>query len=238
MMNRMCITGLAIFTAALSLSACGSTPTSSNKTQTAAPTAITQPTKSAAITGPSGNNPTPTNNVRPTATELLLATLPSVSNGETGGETGGVEAALVTYSDAAQGFAIGYPGPWTQDKSVTQGVKFVGGDSSLTLEFVTPSAGLDAMTYAQNDVATVAAAFPGFKQLSLAASTEVKNAIILGYEATGTSAVTGKAYMAHDERYYMPLADGRIAILTVTGPDNHYDREGVRDIALTFKVTK
>jgi len=87
-------------------------------------------------------------------------------------------------------------------------------------------------------VAAVATAFPGFKQLSLAASTEVKDAIILGFEATGTSAVTGKTYTAHDERYYMPLADGRLAILTVAGPSSHYDREGVRDIALTFKVTR
>jgi len=36
----------------------------------------------------------------------------------------------------------------------------------------------------------------------------------------------------------MPLADGRIAILTVVAPENQYDREGVRDIALTFKSTK
>ena len=43
--------------------------------------------------------------------------LPAVNNGEAGGEAGGVEAALVTYSDAAQGFSIGYPGPWSQDKS-------------------------------------------------------------------------------------------------------------------------
>lgn len=165
-------------------------------------------------------------------------TLPAVSNGESGGETGGVEAALVTYSDAAQGFSIGHPGPWTQDQSVTSGVKFVGGDDSLTLQFVTPPAGMDAMTYAKDDVARVSAAFLGFKQLSLAPSTEVKNAIILGFEANGTSAVTGKAFTAHNEIYYLPLADGRIAVLTVVSPENHYDREGVRDIALTFKTTK
>lgn len=164
-------------------------------------------------------------------------TLPAVNNGEGGGEAGGVEAAFVTYSDTAQGFAIGHPGPWTQDKSITSGVKFVGGDDSLTLAFVTPAAGTDAMTYAQNDVAAVQAAFPGFKQVNLAASTEVKDAIILGFEADGASAVTGKAFTAHNERYYMPLADGRLAILTVVGPDNHYDREGVRDIALSLKVT-
>jgi hypothetical protein len=176
-----------------------------------------------------GQPAVPSSNTQPT--------LSAVSSGANGGE-GGVEAALVTYSDAAQGFSIGYPGPWTQDTSVTSDVKFVGGDSSLTLDFVTPPAGTDAMTYAQGDVTRVSAAFPGFKQLSLAPSTEVKNAIILGFEASGTSAVTGKAFTAHNEIYYMPLADGRLAILTVAGPDNHYDREGVRDIALTLKVTK
>ena len=163
---------------------------------------------------------------------------PAVNGGEGVGEGGGVEAALVTYSDAAQGFAIGYPGPWTQDKSVTNGVRFVGGDDSMTLEFATLPAGTDAMTYAQNDVAAVSAAFPSFKQLGLAPSTEVKDAIILGFEASGTSAVTGKSFTAHDERYYIPLTNGRIAILTVVGPSNHYDREGVRDIALTLKATK
>ena len=150
----------------------------------------------------------------------------------------GVEGTLVTFSDASQGFAIGHPGTWTQDPAVTKGVKFSGGDDSLVLGFVTPPAGQDALTYAQNDVAAVSAAFPGFKQLSLAPSTEVPHAIILGYEANGTSAVTGKAFTAHDERYYLPLADGRIALLTVAAPTNHYDREGVRDIALTFKTTK
>ena len=173
----------------------------------------------------------------PAVSGAAQPTLPAVANGENGGE-GGVEAALVTYSDAAQGFAIGHPGPWTQDTSVTSGVKFVGGSDSLMLEFVTPPAGTDAMSYAKSDVAAVTAAFPGFKQIDLKASTEVKNAIILGFSADATSAVTGKAFTAHNERYYMPLADGRIAILTVVAPENQYDREGVRDIALTFKLLK
>jgi len=164
-------------------------------------------------------------------------TLPAVSNGENGGE-GGVEAALVTYSDVKQGFAIGHPGPWTQDASFTNGVKFIGGDSYMTLEFVTPPAGTNAMTYAQSDVPALTVAFPGTKQIDLKPSIEVKDAIILGFAADGKSAVTGKTFTAHNERYYMPLADGRIAILTVVSPENHYDREGVRDIALTFKVTK
>jgi hypothetical protein len=156
--------------------------------------------------------------------------------GETVVGEGGVEAALVTYTDSSQGFSIGHPGTWTQDLTFTPGVKFIGGDSSMTLEFVTPPNGTDAMTFAQSDVAAVTAAFPGFKQLSLAASSEVKNAVILGYSANGTSAVTGKTFTAHNERYYISLSDGRIAVLTVIGPDNLYDREGVRDIALTFKI--
>jgi len=150
---------------------------------------------------------------------------------------GGVEAALVTYSDAAQGFAIGYPSPWTRDTAVTSGVRLVGGDDSLTLTFVTLPAGGTPLTYAQDDVAAVSAAFPDFKQLSLAESTEVAGAVILGFEAGATSTVTGKTYTAHDERYYLPLADGRLAVLTVAGPSTHYDREGVRDIALTLKVS-
>jgi hypothetical protein len=197
-----------------------------------------------ALTACAGNAPAPvTQNAVPTAKTVSSAAptaQPAVNNGEggTGGGEGGVEAALVTYADAAQGFAIGHPGPWTQDTSAKTGVTFMGGDDSMTLEFVTPAAKTDAAAYAQQDVAAVQAAFPGYKQLSLAPSTEVANAVILGFEANGVSKVTGKAFTAHNERYYMPLADGRIAVLTVAGPANHYDREGVRDIALTFKVTK
>lgn len=210
MTTRIRLTTLILLLLAVFVAACGG--------QTVAPTAAT--------------------NGHPSTTLPVPPTLPAVANGEGGGEAGGVEAALVTYSDSAQGFAIGHPGPWTQDTSITNGVKFAGGDDSMTVEFVTPAAGTDALTYAKNDVAAVTAAFPGFKQINLEPSTEVKNAIILGFAANGTSAVTGKTFKAHNERYYLPLADGRIAILTIISPENHYDREGVRDIALTFKMTK
>ncbi|PKN88395.1 MAG: hypothetical protein CVU46_01115 [Chloroflexi bacterium HGW-Chloroflexi-8] len=172
-----------------------------------------------------------------TACASIPKTTSTIAPVNEGGE-GGVEASLVTFSEAAQGFAIGHPGTWSQDTSFTSGVKFVGGDDWMTLEFVTPATGSDAMTYAQSDITAVTTVFPGFKQIDLKASTEVKNAIILDFTADGTSVVTGKTFTAHNERYYMPLADGRIAILTVVGPDNHYDREGVRDIPLTFKLTK
>lgn len=160
----------------------------------------------------------------------------SAVGGEAGGE-GGVEAALVTYQDAAQHFAIGRPGPWTQDPSVTDGVRFNGGDDFMRLQFVTPPAGADAMAYAKQDAAAAAKEFPGFTQVGLAPSTEVDKAIVLGFTAQGTSAVTGKSYQARGDRYYIPQTDGRIAVITVLGPASHYDREGVRDIALTLKVT-
>ncbi len=169
------------------------------------------------------------------------STVPGVQNTKVpaveGGE-GGAEAALVTYSDTKQNFSIAYPGTWTQDKSIAIGVKFVGGDDRMTLEFVTPPAGMDVMSYAKNDVSAVTTSYSGFNQVGLAASTEVKNAIVLGFQANGTSTVTSKAYSVRGDRYYMPLSNGRIAVLTVIGPDNHYDRESVRDIALTFKLTK
>lgn len=141
---------------------------------------------------------------RPVSSNGQPAQPAAVKNGE-GGE-GGVEAALVTFSDSTQEFAIGYPGPWTQDASYSNGVKFVGGDDYMTVEFVTPPAGTDAMTYAQSDVPAVTAAFPGFKQIGIKASTEVINAIIFGFNADGKSGVTGKTFTAHNERYYMPLA--------------------------------
>jgi len=163
-------------------------------------------------------------------------TQPVAAAGE-GGE-GGVEAALVTYADTAQRFAIGHPGTWTQDTSVQDGVQFNGGDDQMRLELVTPTTGTDPMAYAQQDLASVRSAFPGFKEVGLAPSTEVKGAIVRGFEAQATSTVTGKAYPARGDRYYMPLPDGRLAVLTVVGPANHYDREGVRDIALTFQFTQ
>lgn len=163
-------------------------------------------------------------------------TQPITAAGE-GGE-GGVEAALVTYADTTQHFAIGHPGPWTQDRSVKDGVQFNGGDDRMRLEFVTLATRTDPLSYAKHDQANVMSVFPGFKEVGLTASAEVKGAVVLGFEASGTSAVTGKAYTARGDRYYMPLADGRLAVLTVIGPSNHYDREGVRDIALTFQLTK
>lgn len=182
--------------------------------------------------------------VKPRATAApanqIKPTLPTVSNTDTPGpgEAAGVETALVTYSDLSQKFAIGHSASWTRDSSVKKGVKFVSGDVSMKLEIVTPHAGMKAMAYAQSDAPAVSAAFPGFKQLSLAASTEVQNAIILGFTANGKSLASGKTFTAQIDRYYMQLANGRIAVLTVVSPSNNYDQQVARDIAMTFKATK
>jgi hypothetical protein len=117
-------------------------------------------------------------------------------------------------------------------------VKFVGGDDSLVLEFRSLPASSDLLSYVQQDATTLGATFPGFRKVTLAASTELQKAVVLGFESDGTSAVTGKTYRARSDRYYIQLADGRLAVLTISGPMNHYDREGARDIALTLKVTR
>ena len=198
--------------------------------QPAAPTKVSQPVANNQPTAQPLGKPTI---IQEQPAQAIATQVPPAEGGE-----GGVEAAFVAYSDAKQGFSIGHPGTWTQDKTFTNGVKFMGGDEVLTLEFAPLAAGTDAMSFAQNDEAVVAKLFTGYKKIGLAASTEVKNAIVLGIGASGTSIVTGKTYDARGDRYYMPLSDGRIAILTVVGPVSNYDREGVRDIALTFKLTK
>ena len=177
----------------------------------------------------------------PVATEAqtqvaVPAEPPVAAAKETGGEGGGGEAPLVAYADVAQGFSIDYPKPWTKDPAVKDGVKF-DGDGTMSLAFMKADT-KDVMAFATADAKTFAANQSAFKQVGLAASTEVQNAVVLGFETTGTSNVTGKTYAARGDRYYIGLKDGRFAVLTVISPAKNYDREGIRDIALTLKVTK
>ena len=143
----------------------------------------------------------------------------------------------MTYRDAGQRFSVGYPRLLDAGWAVTAGVKFDGGDDSMyALEFITLPQGMTVMAYAQQDVAAVERRLPRFQAGRVGLpSTEVAKAVVLGFEAQGTSTVTGKAYAARGDRYYIPLSDGRLAVLTVVGPKSHYDREGVRDIALTLQ---
>ena len=151
-------------------------------------------------------------------TGTVRATIAVVANGESGGEGGGTEAPLVTYSDTAQGFRLLIRSPESQDITVTSGVKFNGGDDSMMLEFVNLPDTVDAMAYAKNDEILLKNLFTNYKMVGLDTSREVKNAIVLGFEASGKSSVTGKDFAARGDRYYMPTNDGRLAILTVFRP--------------------
>ena len=225
-MKTLSYQAFGLLAAVLLLAACG------GQSPNAAP-AASEPTKAAPVAANSAQaSPIP---AASQAQATPVAT--TAAAGEVAGvEGGGGEAALVTYADAAQGFAIDYPKPWTKDPAMTDGVKFVG-DGTFTLVFVKPTMN-DVMAFATADAKTFAASQPGYKQVGLAASTEVTNAVVLGFEATGRSNVTGKTFAARGDRYYIPLKDGRIAVFTVISPVKNYDREGIRDMALTLKVTK
>ena len=80
---------------------------------------------------------------------------------------------------------------------------------------------------------------PGFKLTGIVASKEVKNSAVMSYTwETPRSAVTGKPVAEQADRYYIDLGDGRLAVLTGSAPKANFDREQVRDIALTLKVSK
>ena len=165
---------------------------------------------------------------------ILCVALAGASALYAGEGEGGAEQALVSFSDAKSGLTIGHPGSWSRDPSFVQGIRFAGGDDAMTAIVLALSPGSDVRSFAEAD--SLAKEFPGFKRLSLKASKEIRGAWIAGFEAQGISAVTGKGYKAHDERYYIPINGNRIGIVTITGPFSHYDREGVRDIAMTFSA--
>lgn len=167
---------------------------------------------------------------------LALVALSSVSVVFADGGEGGVEAALVTYRDVKAGISIGHPATWSRDPSLTNGIRFVGGDDTLEVRVLSASAGTDIKTFARNNEATLSREFSSFKKIALKASPEIRGAWIVGFEAADKSQITGKPFVAHNERYYIPLKGQRIGLVTVTGPANHYDREGIRDIALTLLV--
>lgn len=167
---------------------------------------------------------------------IVLLALSGISALFAEGGEGGIEQALVTYTDAKAGLSVGHPGTWSQDTAFMEGLRFIGGDDAMTVVIQALPAGIDIRGFAQKDATVIGKDFSGYKQLGIKASKDIKGAWILGFEAQGTSIVTGKTYKSHDERYYIPLKGGRIGMVTVTGPANHYDLEGVRDIALTLLV--
>ena len=146
------------------------------------------------------------------------------------------DEALVTYSSPDGAYSFQKPKSWTEGKSKSGGVQFSGRDAFVGVEVKT-SAGSDAMAFATKDKATVAKDYAGYKEISLAASTEVKNAVVLSFEwDAGNSTVTGKPVHARVDRYYIPVSGGRMAVMTGSEPATLFDRETVRDVALSVKV--
>jgi len=146
------------------------------------------------------------------------------------------DEALVTYSAPDNSFSFKHPKSWTETKDKSGSVRFAGRDAFVGVE-IKSNAGADAMAFAAKDKATVAKEFAGYKEVSLKASTEVKNAAVLSFEwDAGNSTVTGKPVHARVDRYYIPASGGRVAVMTGSEPASGFDRETVRDVALSVKV--
>lgn len=156
------------------------------------------------------------------------------SGGGEGGENGG-ETPLVAFQDPAGKVAVSYPSTW--QKTSDQPLTFTGQDEFLSIEI--RQAGGDPVAAAKADQAAVESVAPGFKLTGIVASKEVKNSAVMSYTwETPRSAVTGKPVAEQADRYYIDLGDGRLAVLTGSAPKANFDREQVRDIALTLKVSK
>lgn len=158
------------------------------------------------------------------------------SSGEAGGEGGG-EAPLVAVTDQATKLTLKYPATWTRASEAP--LTFSGQDEYVSVERRSLAGG-DVLAAAKGDEAKVKAANPGYKPVgTIAKSTEVKNAAVLSYEwDLAKSAVNGKPVHERADRYYIDLGNGQMAVLTGSSPSTRFDREQVRDIALTVQVAK
>ena len=154
-----------------------------------------------------------------------------------GGAEGGGEAALIAVTDPATKLVFKHPATWTMTNAAP--LTFSGQDEYISVE-TRPLAGGDVLAAARADEAAVKAANPGYKAVGAAAmSAEVKKAAVLSYEwDLAKSSVTGKPVHQRADRYYLDLGNGQIATLTGSSPAARFDREQVRDIALTVQVAK
>lgn len=168
------------------------------------------------------------------ALALIGASVVACGSGN-GGEGGG-EVALVSTSDPGLHLSFNYPGTWTRTSGAP--LTFSGVDEYVSLE-ARPLADGNPLAAARADEAAIRAANPGYRPLSTAMSKEVQGAAVVSYEwDLAQSAATGKPVHQRADRYYINLGDGRVAILTGSSPSSRFDREQVRDIALTVQVTK
>ena len=146
------------------------------------------------------------------------------------------DEALVTYSSPDSGYSLQHPKSWTEGKSKSGAVQFAGRDAFVGVD-IKANAGTDAMAFATTDKAAVARDYAGYKEVSLKASKDVKNAVILTFEwDAGNSSVTNKPVHARVDRYYIPVSGGRMAVMTGSEPASGFDVETIRDVALSVKV--
>lgn len=153
------------------------------------------------------------------------------------GAEGSGDAVLVPVTDQATHLSFKYPSTWTQ--TTNKPLTFSGQDAYVSEE-IRPLSGSDVLAAAKADQAAVSGANPGYKLVApIAASTEVKNAAVMSYEwDLQKSSITGKPVHERADRYYINLGNGQMAILTGSSPSAQFDREQVRDIALTVAVAQ
>lgn len=146
------------------------------------------------------------------------------------------DEALVTYTAANGAYSFQHPKSWTEGTSKSGGIQFAGRDAFVAVDVIS-AAGGDVTAFVTQDKAKVEKSHKSYSEISLKASTEVQDAVILTFEwDAGDSTVTGKPVHAHVDRYYIPVSGGRIAIMTGSEPASLFDRETIRDVALSVKV--
>jgi|GEM_PF-2526611 len=169
-------------------------------------------------------------NARNTLTALMSAALalsPLAQAQEAGNPS---EFTLVQFQDATKGWSFARPGSWTPDPSFKDGVRFVGGDEALEWRVVsstqTPAQYAGALKLGSGESKI---GLKAFKQGSFSA--QVRSSKLLG-----KSAVTGKPLGVLLDRWVFSPAPGKLALLSVQGPDKVFDWEGNRDMALSFRL--
>jgi len=136
---------------------------------------------------------------------------------------------LEIYTDTVQNFIIGHPPGWARDATVTHGARFVLGDHVLTLAFA-DAKGATAAVFTKAKVA--AEMVRGSVNVKLLRSKSLPSAIIMDYDFTST---TSPVFIEHGRRYYIPFANGRMAMVTVTGRADKFRNIIVQTIANSLR---
>ena len=158
-----------------------------------------------------------------------------VPGGGEGAVPGGGEAAFATYTDPAGAFSFAYTTGWAQSTDKRGAILFQGRNQSVRFRLIA-NAGSDPTAFATTDAPSLGTEFPGFHQISLAASSVISGAALLTFEWQGTNAVTGKGILEHAERYYIPASGGRMAVLTYSAPPSQFDPQNSADLARSVRV--